>query len=100
MSLPFELTEEAKKDIGDSFTYYESEQPGLGTYFLEKLDHCFRSISENPFKHPSKRRFFREALVSKFPFLVVFEVLEDKLLIYAVFHTSKNPRKKPRKKKP
>lgn len=100
MPFSFELTEEAKKDISNSFDFYESEQVGLGKNFLENLDLCFKSISENPFKHPSKRGTFREALVPKFPFLVVFETLEDKILVYAVFHTSRNPKRKFRKKKP
>jgi len=100
MPFPFELTEEAKRDITDSFSFYESKQPGLGRNFLENLDLCFKSISENPLKHPGKRGDFREALVPKFPFLVVFESLKDKVLIYAVFHTSRNPKSKIRKKKP
>lgn len=99
MSLPLELTEEAKKDIFDSYFFYESEQFGLGKSFLEKLDICFNSILENPLKYPSKRKPFRGALVDKFPFLVVFEPFDDKLLVYAVFPTSKNPKGKFRKRK-
>lgn len=100
MPFPFELTEEAKKDISDSFNFYESEQTGLGRNFLENLDLCFKSISENPLKHPNKRGNFRAALVPKFPFLVVFESLKEKVLIYSIFHTSRSPKNKFRKKKP
>ena len=99
MSLPFKLTEEAKKDVSEAFTFYESEQAGLGVYFLTQLDTCLNSISENPLKYPNKRGNFKEALIHKFPFLVVFEPVEGNLLVYAVFHTSKNPKKKFRKKK-
>jgi len=46
--------------------------------------------AKNPKKH-------RELKLSKFPYLIIYEILEDVVIIHAVFNTSKNPGKKPAK---
>ncbi|MFN3758960.1 MAG: type II toxin-antitoxin system RelE/ParE family toxin [Algoriphagus aquaeductus] len=97
MPFDLEILEEAKFEIEEAFYFYESKQIGLGVYFLEKLHERFYSISTNPLNYGVKRSPFREALLSKFPHLVIFEVFDEKIFVYSVFHTSRNPMKKPKK---
>ncbi|MBC6366960.1 type II toxin-antitoxin system RelE/ParE family toxin [Algoriphagus sp. AK58] len=97
MPFDLEILEEAKFEIEEAFHFYESKQLGLGVYFLENLYERFNSISTDPLKYKIKRSPFREALLSKFPHLVIFEVFDEKILVYSVFHTSRNPIKKPKK---
>ncbi|MFD2035923.1 type II toxin-antitoxin system RelE/ParE family toxin [Belliella marina] len=79
----------------EAYVYYEKEQADLGEFFLTQLDKSFERIKSNPLHFPKKRDPFREALVSKFPYIVIFEIEEENIIIYSVFNTWKDPRKKP-----
>ena len=46
---------------------------------------------------PVKLYGYREATVSVFPFVIIYEILDDIIIINAVFNTSKNPVKKSKK---
>lgn len=48
-----------------------------------------------PLQFPMKRVPYREAVVTKFPFLIIFELLENSIIVYSVFNTWRNPEKKP-----
>jgi plasmid stabilization system protein ParE len=92
------LTEEAQQEIMDAFNYYESAQAGIGAMFINYLENTFNSISTNPngFKKISSKS--RQAVVPKFPFIVIYEAIDEKIVILAVFHTSRKPKRKSNKK--
>jgi plasmid stabilization system protein ParE len=92
------ITEDASQEIMDAFNYYESAQAGIGAIFINYLESTFNSISTNPkgFKKISSKS--RQAVVRKFPFIVIYEAINEQIVILAVFHTSRKPRKKPNKK--
>ncbi len=77
------------------YHYYESTKIGLGEIFLAQLDNCFDRILTQPLQFPMKRAPYREDIVSKFPFLIIFELQEESILVYSVFNTWRNPEKKP-----
>lgn len=89
------VKEEARLEIIDAYQYYENARTGLGEIFLNHLDSCFERIISQPLHFPIKRTPYREAVVSKFPFLVIFELLEKSIVVYSVFNTWRNPEKKP-----
>lgn len=92
------ITEDASQEIMDAFNYYESAQSGIGAVFINYLESTFNSISTNPngFKRISAKS--RQAVVRKFPFIVIYEAINKQIVILAVFHTSRKPRRKPNKK--
>ena len=95
--MKYELTikEEAGLEIIESYLFYESKSIGLGERFLDNLDLYFDRIQNFPEHYQIKRKPYREAFVKKFPFVIVFEILENEIVIYAVFHSSRNPSEKP-----
>lgn len=86
-----EIKQEAVREIEDAYYYYEEQQAGLGDIFLRFLDKSFKSItnSSSGFKKISNER--RQVVVNKFPFVVVYEVFDNTIVVFAVFHTSRNP---------
>lgn len=64
-------------------------------YFFDFLDVCFDGIRLNPLRYPMKKSPYREALVNKVPYVVIFEVIDDQAVVYSVFNTWRNPAKKP-----
>lgn len=89
------LKEEANLEIIDSYLYYESKSDGLGDKFLNHLEIHFDRIRKNPKHYQIKRKPYREAFIKKFPFLIIYEIIEKQVVVYAVFNTHRNPEKKP-----
>jgi len=94
MTYILELKEYAKIEIIEAYFYYEEKRTGLGEEFLEHLDTYFERIVANPKHFPQKRKPYREAFIKRFPFLIIYEIEKNKIIIYSVFNTWQNPDKK------
>ncbi|HEU4495735.1 MAG TPA: type II toxin-antitoxin system RelE/ParE family toxin [Flavobacterium sp.] len=96
MAFKIIISELASSEITESIVYYESRQKGLGKLFFKTLKLAFSILKSNLELFALKRKsIFREMPVNKFPFVVIYEIAESNIIIYSVFHTSKNPNKKP-----
>lgn len=95
MKYTVEIKDEARREIIESYLYYESEQPGLGERFLTRLDDYFDRIGNNPDHYPEKRPPYREAIMQIFPYLIIYEIAENSIIVYSVFNTRRNPDNKP-----
>ena len=89
------IRDEAERDIIETTKYYETQQTGLGIKFLEQLEQYLERIQTHPELFQIKRPPYREAFIKKFPYLIIYEFIENKVVVYAVFNTRKNPDKKP-----
>ena len=89
---------EAHLDVWVAYEYYEEKQPGLGELFLEALDDVYRSIANHPTHYSyiaeDPSNVFRDRRLKKFPYVVVFEIIGDAVIVYAVFHVRRDPAKK------
>jgi hypothetical protein len=94
MAYELEIKEEANLETIEAYLYYEKKRPGLGEEFLEHLDAYFDRITVNPKHFPQKRKPYREAFIKRFPFLVIYEITRNKVIVYSVFNTGQNPEKK------
>lgn len=88
------LQEEASLEILEAYIYYENAQKGLGEKFMKNLDKYLRRIQNNP-KHFQLKKNYREAFIQKFPYLIVFDIIDYKIIVLSVFNTHQNPTKKP-----
>ena len=46
---------------------------------------------------PEKFAHFHEVVVKRFPFVVVYEIIEKKIVVTSIFHTGQDPEKKKKK---
>jgi plasmid stabilization system protein ParE len=90
------LTKEARNEVVDAYEWYESKQPKLGGRFKRQLHRTFNDILANPSGFKIIFENQRQATIDKFPFVVVYEIFDKEILVFAVFHTSQNPLKKAR----
>ncbi len=86
--------ERAIFEIQDSFNYYENQKIGLGIKFKIQLEKELDYILNNPKHFKVVRKSFRQASVNVFPFLIIYKILEMNIIVYSIFHTSRNPEKK------
>ena len=86
-----QFTSLAKEEYIAAFQYYESKQIGLGKQLELELDLMITQLSKNPLLYQQKYKTYREALLKKFPYFLVYEIIEKQVIIYSFFHTSRNP---------
>ena len=87
----FVIHEEASNEIIQAYLWYESKQDGLGEKFLDALETCYTAIDINPKTFEKKYKFQRQAIVRKFPYVVMYEQEGNKIIIYTVFNTHQQP---------
>ena len=88
---------EAKEEIIDAYNWYEDKQTELGERFINTIDEYFNSISLYPQQYHIEFNNMRKAVVKEFPFIIIFEIENNDVVVYAVFHTKQNPDKLKRK---
>ncbi|HEY4327334.1 MAG TPA: type II toxin-antitoxin system RelE/ParE family toxin [Mucilaginibacter sp.] len=90
----------AQKDLEDSSEWYEGENPGLGDRFAKVIYSAIISISKNAVAYPLRKANIREFIVKKFPYVIVYQFIPEKNLvkILRIFHTSRNPKFKYKRK--
>lgn len=87
------IAAEAEQDLAEAYAWYESRRLGLGEEFLSCVDACVEAICRAPEMHTVLHEDYRRGLVRRFPYAVFYEYAEGIVTIYAVFHTSRDPRK-------
>jgi len=93
------LKEEAKADIKDAYDYYENQSENLGYYFITDLENTLKDIQKAPRGYTSKYNPFRKIPLSIFPFIIMYELEGDDIVVYLVFNTSQDPKKLAKKLK-
>lgn len=78
----------------DAYDWYEMQQPGLGEVFLTEVINCIEKLESWPTVYPKLKGNMSQIILNRFPYVLVFEIVETNVVIYAVFHTSLNPKKK------
>ncbi len=87
------LRDEAEEDLTAAASWYEQQRAGLGQEFLDEVLSTLQSIAEQPLRYPLVRRNARRALMTRFPFGVYFRVEEAQIVVMAVMHGSRHPRR-------
>jgi hypothetical protein len=97
MGFKFSLTSRAEHNILDSIDWYNEKQYSLGDKFYKDSTIALNYVVANPYLFSVKRSPFRECALKKFPYLIVYTIQNDTVIIASVFNTSKNPGQKPKK---
>lgn len=85
-----QLKAQAIEDMNEAFDWYEVQRPGLGKKFLDEIQKYTEVISQEPelFIRHGRQRI---AFMRRFPFKIIFEVQAEIVVLYRVFHASRNP---------
>lgn len=93
MSLVVVVRPLAERDLEDAEDWYESRRQGLGGEFREAAGAAFARLAHSPLAFPIAYRGLRRAIVARFPYLIYFVALPDRVLIVACLHMARNPRR-------
>ena len=92
-----QFSKRALREIEDAWLWYESKSIGLGDRFLKEVFLTVALVEKHPQRFRSTIDNFREALLKKFPYLIIYYADADDLIINAVFHCKREPFKKYKK---
>lgn len=97
MSFLIELTDEAREDISLAVQWYNLQKGNLGILFITYLNNAFIRIKNIPTANKKVYRQVRQAALQKFPYVILYKPAGNLIIIYAVFHTKRNPKAKIRR---
>ena len=84
---------QADQEVQSARQRYEEQRPGLGIEFANAIDEVVERISSNPLAFPIVHSEIRRAVVRRFPYGIYFRVLEDQIVVTAVMHGRRHPRR-------
>ncbi|MDZ4684820.1 MAG: type II toxin-antitoxin system RelE/ParE family toxin [Planctomycetaceae bacterium] len=88
---PVEWHDEAEEELAVATDWYAEQNVSAAVAFANEVRDAILSIAVDPTRLPTlgpERHFY---LLKRFPYLVVFRVLESVVQIMAVAHTSRRP---------
>ena len=91
MNVEVRLRRIAKAEYAEAVAWYEECQRGLGVRFASAVAEKLLDIAEQPDRYPEVWPGTREALVTKWPYCIYYQVHDDHVMVIAVFHTSRDP---------
>ena len=93
---PLRLAFESVEELADAASWYESKRPGLAAKFLDEFERTLLAIRSRPASYPRLRDTsldldIRRALLSRFPYAVLFLELNEEIRVVAVAHVKRHP---------
>jgi len=86
-----EFIEPASIELDDAIAYYSLQAEGLGKKFLDEILETIELISRFPQLWSQNTANTRKAVLRKFPFNLIYSILEDKIYLIAVAHQNREP---------
>ncbi|MGB0880003.1 MAG: type II toxin-antitoxin system RelE/ParE family toxin [Polaribacter sp.] len=98
MGYKLDIWNDAKIEIFKGYTWYEDKRVELGEEFINEVEEALEYIEKYPEHYQIKyRNKYREAVLKRFPYLIIYEIIENSVVVYSVFPSKDNPIKKPKK---
>jgi plasmid stabilization system protein ParE len=99
MSYSYVLLELAQQEYEITVEWYASKSIKAAENFIAELENTLQLICNNPKRWRNEYKHYRELGVKRYPYVVIYSVEEDiqRVIVSAIFHTGKNPKKKYRK---
>jgi len=81
----------AEQELYDATSYYEGRSPGLGTAFLDEVEHAITQIREYPVAAPQIDRLIWRKLLRRFPYSIMYSVQDNAIRILAIANHKRRP---------
>jgi hypothetical protein len=75
-------------DVLSASNWYDRHKLGLGFDFLECVETATRNLASDPYRRSSIDYGLRYWPISRFPFVVFYDIYEREILVLGVMHTA------------
>lgn len=93
MTFEVRVRRAAREDIENAALWYEAQRAGLGNEFIDEVERAFQKITGAPSSYRTLHRETRRATLQRFPFGVFYRIQEQTIVVVAVMHSSRDPRR-------
>lgn len=90
MAFELVILHKALAELDKAVEWYEEQQPGLGEKLYNAYLTCLEHLAENPDHYGYIYKQYRRYPLDKFPYKIVFVILDNKVVIHAFFHNRRN----------
>lgn len=94
MNYQLEITPLAAGQLKDACCHYDTLRNDLGDEIGEEFEATCKMILKNPDDFSYYKNPFRQAKIDRFPYVIVYEVHNNAVIVMAFFNTYQNPDKK------
>jgi hypothetical protein len=81
----------AKRELNEAIDFYEECQAGLGTEFTKEVYSTIYRITQYPKAWPCLSENTRRCLTKRFPYGIIYQILDHEILIIAVMQLNRKP---------
>ena len=85
------FAEPARAEAREARRYYEAISPDLALRFSAALDRVVRRVEADPLLWPPVKGKIRRALLTRFPYALLYRVEADAIYVLAVMHQRRKP---------
>jgi plasmid stabilization system protein ParE len=91
MAYKISITPTAFNDLQHAIDYYELQQKGLGKRFYNAATKRLATLKNTPTAGSYMYDTVRFRTIDKFPYIALYEIINNTVFIYRVFNTNQNP---------
>ncbi|MBC8526400.1 MAG: type II toxin-antitoxin system RelE/ParE family toxin [Candidatus Cloacimonetes bacterium] len=83
----------AEDEFIDTIAYYNQQSEGLGYEFAAEVKRTISRIVKYPKAWPPLSKRTRRCRTNRFPYGVIYQVRDEKILIIGIMHLHKDPQR-------
>lgn len=83
---------EAEAELAEARLWYALHREGWDDALTQRVDETLQRILRAPYAYPVVYRHLRRAVVRRVPFAVFYEITVDEIVVFAVYHSSRDPK--------
>lgn len=88
------IPEAVYEELNQVFAYYEERQTDLGVRFLDDWEETMDNLELRPFIHQIQFKQFRSVKFNRFPFLIIYKIEKQTIILYKLVHAKSDPAKR------
>ncbi len=92
MGLAFFISEAAEADIYEAYNWYFEKNNELGRQFEFQIKETIKNIQQRPENFQLRYSRIHVCFAKQFPYGIHYYFDETRIIVVAVFHTSRNPK--------
>jgi plasmid stabilization system protein ParE len=90
MALPrLEFAEGFESELLEAVAWYAEQSIAAANHFVDEVEQAIKQIQSHPERWPLLGRGIRKYLLNRFPYLIVYRVDRDCILIVAISHAAR-----------
>ena len=83
----------AEEELSQTALWYEEQRKGLGSRFMTAVEAVIESVKRTPMLFTTVHKNIRRARIKRFPYGVFFEIDGNQVIVSAIYHARRDPRK-------